>query len=392
MKYLPLLLIFITSTANAFLRNRRPPPPPRPYKILILADEAARGSADLYRTYLLNQRPFNQIRPEDLVVEVQTVPAADMGCTNPGTTNNRIINCDDNKLRRFRRDANASIAVAFTSTATGGAGGEIPVATSDFSAYPISTMFHEMLHAYGFADEYQYVNDQERNDFCNPPRALPNVAYFDDTPPYANDGTARSTHAGDVPWMGSITADTLITHGTDLGTTTLPHTERGEQTLGLFAGGPCSKWMKSWRPYQGSIMREYQDDTIYPIYERVILERIEDAIGRVPQFKPPQLEVLQDLANETPIVLTDCPPEGTEEINETGKFLNQGMRIVEGMDDKKVREGVRKLQKEYLKGRAERSLRRPATQPQQQPVPKPQPVIEPDSGAAPTPESLNGIY
>ncbi len=345
MKYLALILILASTSALARRRNQ-------PYKILIIADAASVASANSYRDYLMNQRPFNRLAPADLVIEVQTAPAEDMACTNPGTTNDRLIRCNTGNLRRMRRQARASIAVAYTSTATGGAGGEIPVATSNFAQYPISTMFHEMLHAYGFADEYQYQTEGERKSFCKPPRRLPNVAYFNDTPPYASDAAARSTHSNQVPWMGDIPAEVLITHGTDLGTTELPASAAvGAQVQGLFAGGPCSLWMKSWRPYQGSIMREYRDDTIYPLYERAILSRIEDAIGRTPTLvevaPPADSEII--VTNSIPAIEPDCPPENTAITNTVDNFVNHGLRVMEGMDDSKVRSQLKRIQDRYGK-------------------------------------------
>ncbi|MES2525439.1 MAG: hypothetical protein V4598_00065 [Bdellovibrionota bacterium] len=334
MKYLALFIILISGT----VWGRREP---RPYKILIVADENSTQSAEAYRNYILEQRPFNRLTPADLVVEIQTVPAAEMSCSNPGVTNDRLIACDKSYLRGLRRGARASIAVAFTSTATGGSGGEIPIATSDFSKYPISTMFHEMLHAYGFADEYQYKTDQEKEAFCSPPKRLPNMAYFNDEPPYESDAAARSKHSGQIPWFGNIGQDVLITHGTDLGTQSLPHTEEGTQTAGLFAGGPCSLWMKSWRPYQGSIMREYKDDTIYPLYEKIILGRIADAIGRRPVIREPTAE------NEivvTPQPEPDCPPEGSESLITARDFASDGLRMMGGIDDEVIKLQLRYIQ------------------------------------------------
>lgn len=239
--FLLLFILFVSISAEATRR---------PYKILIIADAASVTSANAYRTYLMNKRPFSRMNSEDLQIEVQSVPPADMACTNPGGVNNRLINCNNDNLRNLRRDANANLAVAFTSTATGGAGGEIPIATSNFADYPIATMFHEMLHNYGFADEYDYTTETEYQAFCTPPRNSPNAAFFADAPPYANDGEGRSRHNSDVPWMGRIDAATLVTHGTALGTTTLPALAVGGQVIGLFEGGSCSLHLKTWRPYQ----------------------------------------------------------------------------------------------------------------------------------------------
>lgn len=315
MKFLVPVLLFLTSDLLALTNTGITQKPLGVYKILIIADEKSTTSALEYQKYLLTKNPFNRLRPEDFVIEIKTAPSDSMACGNNVDTNSRVIQCNTEYLRTLRRVSKADIAVAFTSNASGGSGGEIPVATADFSKYPISTMFHEMLHSYGFDDEYEYQTEAERESYCRPKKSI-NAAIFEDVPPYSNDASARVRHSFDVPWMGEIPGDVKITTGTNLGTSQIPGNFRGQQVAGLFAGGACSKWKKSWRPYQNSIMRSFADGKVYPLYEAVILERIKDSIGRDP--------VLRESAE-------NCPP--TTVVSPAAQSLgSEGLRISESLD------------------------------------------------------------
>lgn len=165
-----------------------------PYKIVILTDSDAKVRADEFKTYLGTKPPFNKMG-EKLVIEVVTMTAEDMACANNMPNSPRIIRCDTQKLARAQSRADANFSVAFTSKGSGGAGGGIPIASLD---YPIQTMFHEMLHTYGLADEYNYWADEQKV-YCKDPKSSGNIAYFKDEPSYADDPAARSRHRADVP-------------------------------------------------------------------------------------------------------------------------------------------------------------------------------------------------
>ncbi len=147
-------------------------------------------------------------------------------------------------------------------------------------SYPIQTMLHEMLHTYGMADEYHY-SESEAEAYCRRPQTQSNIAHFTDRPPYSSDLDARQRHEVMVPWMGRINRGDLITQGRSLGSPMMNAIPRGQQVLGLYRGGTCDNAeIQSWRPYPNSIMRGYDDDTIYPLYEDVIRQSIESQIGR----------------------------------------------------------------------------------------------------------------
>ena len=245
------------------------------YDIIMFTDSESKSRADEFKDYLFQKPPFNKLG-EKVKVNVVELPADVMDCKNSNPQSPRIIKCNNEELFRLKAMAKASLALAFTSRGTGGAGGAIPIASKD---YPIQTMFHEMLHAYGFDDEYDY-SESEKRVYCDQITITPNIVYFKDRPPYVDDPAARTIHAKDVPWMGRIPAENPIVQAGNLGSQSTKIVN-GEQTPGLFRGGACSTDDKpGWRPYQNSIMKGYEDDTIYPLYEEVILRSIESSLGK----------------------------------------------------------------------------------------------------------------
>lgn len=281
---LVLLSLFVHSHIEASSNK-----PKKPYKIMIAADKDAVNRANQFKIYLLNKPPFNRMG-DNLVIEIVPFEADELNCANTNPDSPRIITCDTELINKTKRNIKAHAALAFTSKASGGAGGDIAVASID---YPIQTMFHELLHTYGLADEYDY-SDSEKTVYCQAPRSSNNIVYFKDKPPYKADADARSKHADDVHWMGQIPTAQLITSGTSLGSASLNSVVNGQQNLGLFRGGSCDGTLPGWRPYYSSIMREYKDDTIYPLYEDIIIKNIQSSIGRKINLPPPEPKCSQN--------------------------------------------------------------------------------------------------
>ncbi len=259
------------------------------YKIVVVTDPVARTKAQEFTNYLKTKPPFSRMG-DKLVIEIAEVSADSMNCANNMPNSPRIIRCDNEVIAREQSRREGNLALAFTSRGSGGAGGGIPIASMD---YPIQTMFHEMLHTYGLADEYDY-SANEQKVYCKNPQSRANVAYFKDNPPYSDDPAARGVHGKDIPWMGGIPSARLITTGTNLGSPPAAPLRPGSQEMGLFRGGSCnSVALPGWRPYESSIMLGYEDDTIYPIYEEIIVRNLESSMGGNLNLPPPETTCLQ---------------------------------------------------------------------------------------------------
>jgi hypothetical protein len=272
-------LLFIVTLTTSFIAQAGP------YKIVAVADEDAVEKAEEFKRYLKTKPPFSRMKDSEFIIEVVTISKTEMNCGNRMAGSPRVIVCNDAMIARAGAQRESNLTIAFTSSATGGSGGPIPKASKD---YPIQTMFHEMLHTYSFDDEYTY-SESEAEMYCKNPRSRGNGAYFQDTPPYSSDPGARQTHTRDVPWMGGIEVKTLITQGSSLGSKETVQAP-GQQILGLYRGGACDKKIPSWRPYLNSIMRNFRDDTVYPLYEEIIVQNIETSIGRRLKLEGPSVE------------------------------------------------------------------------------------------------------
>jgi hypothetical protein len=103
---------------------------------------------------------------------------------------------------------------------------------------------HELLHAFGFADEYMYTTEKEANLYCMSNQNGFNVAYFAEEAPYASDVSARSRHSEDIPWFNKIKSEVLITTIPNLGT---PEPNK----FGLYRANNCANattGIKAWKP------------------------------------------------------------------------------------------------------------------------------------------------
>lgn len=313
------ILIACLVSLPSFGRDRN-----EPYKIVLISDEGSDTKANQFMAYLRTQPPFSQMAPEDLQITVRRAPPGAMNCRSPHPEteeSRRLVTCEQGALRRIQRSERADFAVGITSTPSyyGGSGGQIPVATTES---PNHVLLHEMLHTYGLEDEYRYPSPQEVSRYCRPGDTGPNVAWFRDTPPYASDSAARTTHAGDVPWIGRIPGNMPITQLPALGSPSRP-AGRGQQTIGLYPESNCPErnGVRSWKPYETSIMNGHTDDFLYPIYADVVSARIRRSLGREPRLvtgttvAPPVTAPAQVVApTPTPTPQTEPAPNPKEVI------------------------------------------------------------------------------
>jgi hypothetical protein len=247
------------------------------YKIVIFSDEGAILEAKKFKEQLKQQRPFSYLG-EKVVIEVVTLPAEKMDCKD-GLEIKRLITCNDRYLQKMQAKHKANLAAVYTSTAHGGSGGSIPKMSNNYESSLVG-LTHEILHTFGFSDEYTYSPEETKVYCVEKMTGNLNVAYFNDSPPYESDIMAKEKHQSEIPWMGHILGTTLITSGTKLGTSPAKEIlKHGNQSAGLYPGGDCSNTMKTWRPYEESLMKTLNDPTIYPIYEERILEVMNQAGG-----------------------------------------------------------------------------------------------------------------
>lgn len=259
-----------------------------PYKLVIVADPAAKTRASEFAAYLKSLEPFRGLG-EQLQIEIVEQSKAQMKCAKGCMRTERLICCDKAVISAIgiAHDANKTMAV--TSAAEGGSGGDIVVLGTN---YPQIVGAHELLHTYGFSDEYEYAydpNDEDHSEavrYCSylPRPVKPNVTCFKPKSTYLSDQEARQLHGiqeKEIPWYTDIKDSTLITNGNQLGTrsSSVPSTDAA-----LYQGGDCNQYPPAspcWKPYNEiTIMGGYAEPPfIPPYYQKVILRKMEAERG-----------------------------------------------------------------------------------------------------------------
>lgn len=275
-----------------------PAPPPaqartdNPYRFVLVVDEDPRTRA-LAQDFiaLLQAVPVFRRMGKQIEFQLVQLPAKEMACGNSVPKSPRLIVCDPERLEAAARQASGSRPVhrvlAFTSRGRGGSGGRVIAASLN---HPRRTMLHELLHSYGFGDEYEY-GEEELEYNCTPPRWRSNIVSFRPArSPFESEAQARLLHAQDIPWFNQIGAETPITTDHELGTAPglLPPTQAA-----LYRGGGCDRKVPTWRPYAGAnIMSTLETAYIPESYERQILRRMSSERGEAIQLLPPMGEAL----------------------------------------------------------------------------------------------------
>lgn len=184
----------------------------------------------------------------------------------------RLVVCDAGQALMDisgKENADRTIFVKESDTWAGAGGSSITITT----AVPPSGAIHELLHSFGFGDEYEYASPCEADTYC-PYVATGywgNIAVLEDFSPYKSDASARQIHSSKIPWYSSIKPRTLITTGTSLGTPK-------KNEIGLHRIQVCDKAeskVTSWKPgSQTTVMETLNTGYIPTFYYAKIAESL----------------------------------------------------------------------------------------------------------------------
>lgn len=269
-------------------------------KILIVTDEAVKAKARDVKDTIKATPPFSKMR--DLEIVVHSILKENLNCSYPlaslgedktKAAPNTKAETHSNSLSKERRDefrlivcketpeiidligkenADRTILIKESPEWAGSGGSLVTMTTGMDSAVGI----HELMHTFGFADEYAFVSTVEADAYCPylQKNGAPNLAVFKDESPYASDAEARQKHEGHIPWYSKIKAETFITTGVNLGT---PQ----KNVIGLFQVGTCDRAtekVKSWRPgHLPNVMDNVSSKTIH--IPEVYWQQIAESLG-----------------------------------------------------------------------------------------------------------------
>lgn len=209
--------------------------------IAIVTDQSSQFYAKKLKSLILASTCFRDLKA--LEIKIQVVNPNELNECEFNPSNARVMACGPVYARFVSKNKADKVVIVRDdkkyagSAVIGGLGASVTTAT------PPEVGLHELLHAVGFYDEYEFASTREANELCLENLGSPNITYFKDRPPYTSDLQARSLHSGQIPWYTRINASTITT-GSNLGS-------KESNKIGLYPAENCklaSSGVKAWRP------------------------------------------------------------------------------------------------------------------------------------------------
>lgn len=257
-----------------------------PYKIVVTTDAGAQARAREFIQRLSQTEPFRQlIAARGVEVVAAPVVLSNLNCHGGALGIARLADCQLGGAREACRGAD--LCPVFTSVPNIGAGGPFtPVASSSF---PWTTMLHEVVHTFGFTDEYAYTHS-EVGTYCGNSNDWTN-GHSDSRPnSFSSEAEAKRSCVQRVPWcQAAIDAGATVVQRNSNGSFTIgsPTPSEGcpNVTLGVYAGGSCQNLhpQSTWRPYYCPSVMGFPDLG----EETCGVARRHNIISRSPNLVPP---------------------------------------------------------------------------------------------------------
>jgi hypothetical protein len=223
----------------------------KPYKVKVFTEPAAEDRAREYISNMKALEPFKQlIEQKALIVESSPTIVTGLNCRGGNYGIPRLAQCDLDSVRESCGDAD--LCPVYTGVPDIGAGAQrFPIVSSSF---PWTTMLHEVVHTFGFTDEYAYTM-KETGIYC------PGVLNWQ------NGHTRNSKEVFSTKELAENFCKKIISWcqlAIDSGTPVVQKTEDGKYrigsptpkscpdvTLGVYPGGSCQAKNPNgtWRPY-----------------------------------------------------------------------------------------------------------------------------------------------
>jgi len=221
-----------------------------PFTIQVVTEPAARERAQEFIREVSAREPFRQlIAQRGLVIRPQATVIDDLGCRGGYLGITRLAQCELSRVSDAC--AGTDFCPVYTAVPTIGAGNQFnPISSVTF---PWTTMLHEMVHSFGFTDEYGYT-PTEAPVYCGQ-RDWPNGHWDGDTNQFPSKRSAEAACRRRIPWCAkAIATGTPVTHrradGSYASGTPTPVTGCPSSDLGVYLGGSCQNMPgQAWRPY-----------------------------------------------------------------------------------------------------------------------------------------------
>lgn len=235
-------LLFSASTAFAA---------PKTYSMKVFAEAGAESRAQEFIEKLKQLEPFKQLHLQGIfVISDRATLVTTTNCQGGNQGIARLAKCQTTELNKLCRPF--QLCPIFTSFPDIGAGGSpYPVSSSSF---PWTTMLHEVIHTFGFADEYAYTQ-KEVPIYCGSFSREANQHSDKSQKIFDSEEQATQKCVASISWCkqavlsGSIVAQPLSNGKWIIGT---PVPDKcPDVTLGVYLGGKCikSRPESDYRPY-----------------------------------------------------------------------------------------------------------------------------------------------
>ncbi len=239
MKLLVFLMLFTTVTYA------------KPFKVKVFAEPAAEVRAHEYIKNMKELEPFKQlIEQKALLIENSPVIVTGINCRGGNFGIPRLAQCDLNSVKESCGDAD--LCPVYTSFPDIGAGAKrFPIVSSSF---PWTTMLHEVVHTFGFTDEYSYTK-KESGIYCPGVKNWQNGHSRNSEEVFTTKELAENFCRKNISWCElAINSGTQVIQKIEDGKYRIGSPTPAscpDVTLGVYSGGSCQAKNPggTWRPY-----------------------------------------------------------------------------------------------------------------------------------------------
>lgn len=225
------------------------------YKVKVFAEPGAEEKALEYIQSMREIEPFKQlIERKVMIIDSAPVMVTGINCRGGGYGIPRLAQCDLENVQKGC--GSADLCPVYTSVPNIGAGNQrFPVVSSSF---PWTTMLHEVVHTFGFTDEYAYTKS-ETGTYCPDKVSWLNghshITRDSGEETYRNKDLAEEACKKNIPWCKrALESGTEVVQKNSEGKykvgSPLP-ASCPDVTLGVYSGGSCQAKSPTgtWRPY-----------------------------------------------------------------------------------------------------------------------------------------------
>ncbi len=237
MKYLFLILLTFPALAETF-------------KVRVFMESGAEERAQEFLRNFRSTEPFKQLLERKALIIENPVQVTGLNCRGGNFGIPRLAQCDLDVVKNLCGDAD--LCPIYTSFPEIGAGAQrFPIVSSSF---PWTTMLHEVVHTFGFTDEYAYTK-KESGIYCTGVMNWQNGHSRMSEEVFTTKELAVTFCKKNILWCQQV-----IDSGTQIVQKTEDRKYRigspipkscPDVTLGVYRGGSCQAKSpnSTWRPY-----------------------------------------------------------------------------------------------------------------------------------------------